>query len=100
MVTIKGPIKIKVGEEFPDKIKDAINKASKIETKIKIETSEKKEQKEQKEQKTEQKEKKTEGYTKDDLEKLSFTKLRKIGYKFKVKDRDRDKLIEEILKAQ
>lgn len=89
MVTIKGPIKIKAGSELPKEIKDLIMKQYKLKEKktgrIDVEIKFKA---------------KGKVYTREDLEKLNFRELRKIGYKLKVKDRDRSVLIKEILKAQ
>lgn len=86
VTTIKGPIKIQAGKEIPSELKEAVFKTSSItkkekETKVEVEAEEVK-------------------YIEENLEKLSFTKLRKIGYTLKVRDRNRDKLISEILKAQ
>jgi hypothetical protein len=44
--------------------------------------------------------KNVEGYTKEFLENLSFTELKKIGNKFGTTDRSKKKLIKEILKLQ
>ena len=86
MVTIKGPIIIQAGKEIPNELKEAIFKTKNItkkkkDIKVEIEAKEVK-------------------YTRESLEKLSFNRLRKIGYTLKVKDRNREKLISEILKAQ
>jgi len=86
MITIKGPISIKAGEEVPKKLREVVFKTANA-TKTKKETNIK-----------EKSEKPI--YTKESLEKLSFNNLRRIGYKLKVKDRNREKLISEILKAQ
>ena len=89
VITIKGPIKIKSGSELPEEIKSLImkqyrlkeKKTGKIDVEIKFEA-------------------KGKVYTREDLDKMKFKELRKIGYKLKVKDRNRDTLIDEILKAQ
>ena len=39
-------------------------------------------------------------YTKEDLEKLSFSELRVIGYKFGTKGRGKSELVKEILELQ